>query len=122
MYGRHLLDASLINTLHASYPQLEVGVHGVLHQHGHVCSLETVGQSLHGKGVGGSTRAYPQDVHSILQAQLHVLRRGHLCGDEHSRLLLDGLQPWQRLLSVALEAAWLGAWLPHSSPEHVASL
>ena len=122
MDSRHLLNTSLINALHTSYPQLKVGVHRVLYQHRHVYTLQAVGQSLHGEGISCCAGTYPQDVHTILQAQLHMLRSSHLGSNEHPRLFLNCLQPWQRFLSVALKTTWFGAWLPHTCPEHVASL
>ena len=114
MDSRHLLNTSLINALHTSYPQLKVGVHRVLYQHRHVYTLQAVGQSLHGEGISCCAGTYPQDVHTILQAQLHMLRSSHLGSNEHPRLFLNSLQPWQRFLSVALKTARFGAWFPYA--------
>ena len=119
MYGTQTLHACLVETLQRTNPQLDVGVHGVLHEHGNVHALQRVGQCLHGKGVGRGTGSHPEDVNAVLQRQLHVLGRGHLGRNQHARLFLHLLHPGQRLLAVALEAAWLGARLPHTGAEVV---
>ena len=119
--GTEPFHACLVDTLHGTDPQLEVRVHRVLDEHGTVVAFQTVGELLHGKGVGGSAGTDPQDVDTILLAQLHMLRRGDLSSDEHTRLFLHFLQPGQRLLTVALEASGFGTGLPHTGAEHVAA-
>ena len=121
MDGSQPLDTRLIDALQGSYPQLQVGVHGVFHKDGNVHSLERVGQVLHGKGVGRRACAHPEDVDAILQAELHVLGLGHFGGREHAGFFLHLLHPRQGGLAVALESSRLGAGLPHAGTEHVAA-
>ena len=121
MDGPQALDACLVESLHGSYPQLKVGVDGVLDEDGHIDSSQRIGQGLHGKGVGRGARPYPQDVHAVLQCQLDVLWRGHFGRDEHVGFFLYLLHPWQGFLAVALEATGLGTGFPYAGPEVMAS-
>ena len=66
MDGSQTLDASLVDALQGTYPQLNVRVHGVLHEDGHVDALQRIGQGLHGKGVGGGAGTHPKDVDVVL--------------------------------------------------------
>ncbi len=59
MDGSQTLDASLIKALHSTNPQFEVRVDRVLHEYGHVDTLQGIGQSLHGKGISRGTGTYP---------------------------------------------------------------
>ena len=122
VYGSQTLYACLIDALHSSYPQLQVGINRILHKDGDVHSLQTVGYRLHGKGIGRGTRSNPKDVNVVLKGKLYMLRCCHLCGDEHACLLLHALQPRQRCLAVALEATRLGARFPHSRTKHSESV
>src|SRR5574344_1339495 len=122
MYGSHLLDTSLIDTLHGTNPQFEVGIDRVLHEYGHINTLERIGKSLHGEWVGSGARSHPKDVDAILQGEFHMLGSSHLGSHEHTGFLLHLLHPWQCLLAITLKATWLGTWFPHTCTEHVASL
>ena len=121
MNGSQALHASLVQTLQGAYPQLQVGVHGVLHKHGDVYALQGVGQSLHSKGVGRGAGSYPQDVHVVFQRQFHVFGCGHLGRYQHLGLVLHLLHPHQGGLAMAFKAAGLGAWFPHAGTEVVAA-
>ena len=116
------LNASLVDTLQSTYPQFQVGVHGVLYEYGHVNTLQRIGDSLHSKWVGRCAGTNPQYVYIVLQAELHMLRCSHLGRYQHLGLLLHLLQPYQSGLAVTLKTTRLGAWLPHSCTEVVATL
>ena len=122
VYGSQFLYACAVETFESTYPQLEVRVHGVLHEHRDVDAAQRVGEGLHGEGVGAGACSHPHDVDAVFHCQLDVSGCCHLGGDEHSRLLLDLLEPLEGRFAVSLEASWLGARLPHSCTEHVASL
>ena len=119
--GSQTLHTSLVDALQSTYPQFQVGVHGVLHQHGHVDAAQRVGEGLHGKGVGRGARANPQDVDVVFQRKFHVLGGGHLGGDEHPRLVLHPFHPGQRLLAVAFESSGFGTRFPYSRTKHMAT-
>ena len=120
--GCQLRDARLVDALQGPYPQFEVRVHRVFHQHGGIGAPEGVGQVLHGEGVGRCSCSYPEDVDAIGQCLLHMGGCGHLGGHEHARLLLNPFEPRQRLQSVAFESARFGTRFPHAGAEHMATL
>ena len=122
MDGSHALDAGLVDALEGTNPQLDVRVHGVLHEDGHVDTLQGVGQRLHGEGISRRTGTHPEDVDVVLQRQFYVLGRGHLGRDEHLGLVLHLLQPHQGGFSVTFEAAGLRAGFPDAGTEVVAAL
>ena len=88
MYGGQPLNACLIDTFHTANPQFQIGVHWVFNQHRHIHSAQTIGQSLHRKGVSRRACANPQNVNSMFKAQFHVFGCGHFGGNEHARFLL----------------------------------
>ena len=115
-------DAGLVDALQRSYPQFEVGVDRILHQHRDVDTFQRIGQQLHRKRVGAGAGSYPQHVDVVFQRQLHMSRSGYLRSYEHRCLFLHLLEPGQRFLAVALKASGLGTRLPYSCSEHVAAL
>ena len=122
MDGSEPLHTSLVESLHCPYPQLDVGVDGILHEDGNVNTLQGVGKCLHCKGVGCGAGANPKDVDAIFETQLHMLGRCHFSGHKHAGLFFHLFQPRERLLSVSFEPTGLGARLPHTGAEVVASL
>ena len=122
MDGSQTLDASLVQTLHGTNPQFQVRVDRVLDEDWDVDSPQRVSQSLHGKGVCSGSGTYPQNIHVVLQCQLHVLRSSHLSGYQHVGFILHLLHPGQGLLAITLESAWLGTWFPYTGTEVVATL
>ena len=116
------LDTSLVQTLKRTNPQLQIGVHRVLYKHGDIHTLQRVGNGLHGKGVSRCTGTNPQDIYTVLQAQLYVLRSSHLGRNQHLGFLLHLLQPYQSGLAMTLKATGLGTRLPHTSAEVMAAL
>ena len=121
MDGSQPFDACAVDALHGTYPQLQVGVDGVLHQHGDIHSLQGIGHLLYGKGVGRGAGTYPQNVYSSLQAFVHMLGGSHFGGHVHAGLLLDLLQPGESLYTDTFEAAWFGARLPDAGAEYLQS-
>ena len=77
MDSTYLRDASLVEAKECTFPQLNVGVQGVLHQHGDVLSAEGFRQFRHRKGTGRRTSSYPEGVKSCGQSLLDVAGRGH---------------------------------------------
>ena len=119
MDGGKPFQSGLVDALQGAYPQLEVGVDGVLDQHGDVHAAQRVGYFLHGKGVGRRPRAYPQQVDARLEAFVDVLGGGHFGADVHACLLLHLLEPGQAFDADAFEAAGLGARLPDAGAEYL---
>ncbi len=91
--GGKPFQSRLVDALQSAYPQFEVGVDGVLHQHGDVHALQRIRYLLHGEGVGCRACTYPQDVDAGFQSLEHVLGRGYFGGYVHARLLLHFLEP-----------------------------
>ena len=110
-------DACAIEAFEAANPQFEVGIDGVLHQHGHILALERIGQFLHGEGVGHGAGTNPQDVHAGFQRCLNVFRRGHFGGRKHAEFVLDTLEPRQASGTYAFETAGLGARFPNAGAQ-----
>ena len=121
MDGTQFLHTGTVESLQGANPEFEVGVDGILHEDGNVNAAEGIGKCLHGKGVSRSTRTYPKNVDAVFQGEFHMLGGGDLGGYEHTGLLLYLLHPGKGLFAVALEAAWLGAWLPDACTEVVAA-
>ena len=121
MDGTQPFDAGLVDALQGPNPQLQVGIHGVLHQHGHVHAPQGVGQSLHGKGVGRGSGAHPKDVNAILERQFHMLGCSHFGSREHAGFVLHAPHPGQGFFTFALESARFGARFPHTRPENMAT-
>ena len=119
--GTKSLDTSLVDTLERTDPELKIRIHRVLHQHRNIHALKAVSQCLHGEWIGRSTCSHPQNIDSIFQGELHVLRSSYLGSCEHTGLLLHLLHPRQGSLAISLEASWFGTWLPYTSAEHVAA-
>ena len=82
MYGTQTLDAGTIETLQGTNPQFEVGVYGVLYQYRHIHAFKCIGKGLHGKGVGGGSCTYPQDIDAVFKCQFHMFGSCHLGGGE----------------------------------------
>ena len=122
MDSSQTLYASLVDTLQGTNPKLQIGVHGVLYKHGDIHTLQRVGNGLHGKGVSRCTGTNPQDIYTVLQAQLYVLRCSHLGRYQHLGFLLYLLQPYQSGLAMTFKATGLGTGFPHTSAEVVAAL
>ena len=116
--GAEALDAGVVDAQQGTRPQLDVGVHGVLDEDGHIDTFQGVGDGLYAEGVGRGAGTNPQDVDAGGERCLDVLGRGDLGGGEHTRLGLDALHPGQGLDAFALEATGLRARLPYSGPEH----
>ncbi len=116
------LHTSLVQTLHRTNPQLQVGVDGILHEDGDIHTLQRVGKCLHGKRIGRGTRTHPQDINAILQAELHMLRCSHLGSHQHLRLLLHLLQPNEGWFTMSLEATGFRTGLPYPGTEVMTSV
>ena len=119
--GTQASDAGGIQSLQGAHPEFQVGIDGVLHEHGHVDSPQRIGQRLHGKRIGRRAGTHPENVDAVFQGQLHVSGCGHFGSHEHARFLFHALHPGQCLLAVAFKAAGLGAGLPHAGAEVVAA-
>ena len=115
--GCHAFHACIVEPFHASNPEFEVGVDGVLHEDGDVHSREGVGNLLHGEGICTGACANPQHVHAGVQCRLDVLGGGDFGGDVHARLLFYALQPGESRFADAFEASGLGARFPDSCAE-----
>ena len=81
MNSCHMLNACLINALHTANPKFEVRVDRVFHKHRVVDALHAISQSLHSKRISGGTCTHPQNVDTIFQAKLYMLRCSHLGSD-----------------------------------------
>ena len=121
MDSTQALDTCLIDALEGTNPQLQVWIDWILHQHWYIHTLQTVSQCLHSKRICRSTSTYPKNIDTILQGEFHMLWSSHLGSNEHARLFLYLFHPRKCLLTITLEASWLGTWLPNTSTEHVAT-
>ena len=110
-------DAGVEQPLDAADPEVDVGTHGVLHQHGDVVSPQCVGNLLHGKGVRDGAGPQPQQVDAGIECRSNVLARGDLGGHAHPRFAPHALHPDEPRRAYTLEAARLGAGLPESGAE-----
>ena len=93
MDSTKLLDASLINTLESTNPKFEVWINRILYQYRYIHALQAISKSLHGKWVGRCTCTYPENIDSIFQGELYMLRSSHLGSSEHTSLFLYLLHP-----------------------------
>ena len=119
MDDAELLDSRAVKTLERAYPELKIGVDGILDEDGHIRPAERVGDLLDSERVGRGARADPYHVDSVFNGLVDVLRRGHLDGGVHTRLALDPLQPRQTDRTYALERAWASARLPDACTENL---
>ena len=83
MDSSYLRDTCLVKTKECTFPQLNVGVQGILHQHGDVLSAEGFRQFRHRKGAGRGARSYPEGVKSCGKCVLDVAGRGHFRSHLH---------------------------------------
>ena len=123
MDSSHTLHAGILNTLYGTDPEFEIGIHGILHKHGHILpdGSQGVGNLLHGKWIGGSARAYPKQIHACLDGCLNVGLGGNFGGDIHPCLLLHFLEPRETLDPHPFESSGFGAGFPYSGTEHFSS-
>ncbi len=114
------VDACVVDALERSYPELKVGVDRIFDQHGDVGtgSCESVGNLLHGKGVGRSAGAYPEHIHTGFEGLLHMLAGGHFGRGVHTGLLLYGAEPFEAGGADAFKTTRLGARLPYAGAEY----
>ena len=120
--GTQLAYSGAVQALQRSYPQVQVRIHRILHEHRYVGVPESIRYLLHQERIAGGTGSYPDQVHSVFQALIDVLFAGNLGTDLHPEFLLYLLHPLQSGNAHALEAAGMGAGLPYSCTEHVYSL
>ena len=124
MHGGDAPYAGGIYALYGTYPQLQVGVHRILHKNGKgvaPCLRERrkgVGNLLHGKGICRSARTYPYCIHAGVEGLGKMTRVGDLSGNEHACLGLYSCEPRQRWSANAFEAARARARFPHSGTEY----
>ena len=76
-----------------------------------------VGNLLHRKRVGRCPRPHPKDVDAGIKCGFHVGFGSHFGRHQHTRFMLDFLQPRQCLVAHALKTAGHGARFPHSGSE-----
>ena len=112
-------DAGPVQALQGADPQVQVRIHGVLHQHGHIGAAEGIGNLLHQEGVGRRTGTYPHHVHAVFDALQHMLLRSHFGADLHAQLFLHPLKPFEAGGAHALEAARMRPGLPDTCTEYV---
>ena len=109
--GYALLDEAV----HGTGPEVDVGHHGVLYEHGHILvAAQTLGDLLYGEGRDGCAGAYPQQIDTVAQGALDVRVVGHLDGYGQTRCRLDLVEPFERGLAHTLEGAGLCAGFPYA--------
>ena len=118
MNGTESAHAGIVQSLKSADPQFQIGVNGVLYQHGNVHSTQGVGQFLHGEGVDHCARSDPQQVDAVLQRCLHVGGRGYLGRREHTELFFYVGQPRESDFAHPFETAGLGARFPNAGTEY----
>ena len=75
-------------------------------------SPQCVGNLLDSKRIGGCAGANPQDVDTGFQSLRHMLGCRHFCRHQHTRLVLDVLQPCQSLSADAFKSSGMCARFP----------
>ena len=119
MDGTQALQTGTVDALERTDPKFEVGVHRILHQYGHVYTLQGVCQLLYGKRVSSGTGTYPKDVDACFQRFFHVLRGSHFGSGKHTCLGLDALHPCQTFHADTFETTRFGAWFPNACTEYL---
>ena len=114
-----LAQAGAVQALQCTDPQVQVRIHGILHQHGHVRPFQGIGNLLHQERVGRCTRAHPHHIHTVLDALQYVLLGSNLRADVHTQLLLDAAHPLEALRTHALEGTRVRTRLPNAGTEYV---
>ena len=93
--GTQLAHSGTVQALQRSYPQVQVRIHRILHEHRYVGVPEGIRYLLHQERIAGGTGSYPDQVHSVFQALIDVLFAGNLGTDLHPEFLLYLLHPLQ---------------------------
>ena len=117
MYSSYLRDTCLVEAQESAFPQLDVGVERVLHQHGDALSAEGFGKLCHSKRACRRARSDPEGIQPSSECLLHMAGGGHFGGDLHTQLTLDALEPRQAFATYPLEGARACAGLPQAGTE-----
>ena len=95
----------MVEAQESAFPQLDVGVKWVLHQHGDALSAEGLGKLCHSKRACRRARSDPEGIQPCSECFLHMAGGGHFGGDLHTQLTLDALEPRQAFATYPLEGA-----------------
>ena len=117
MYGTQTGYSCVVEPFERTYPEFEIRVHGILHQHRDIASTQCISNLLHGKRIGRSTRTHPQQVDACRQGKLNMLRGSNLCSYRQRELVTHTPHPKETLLSHALETAGTRTGFPETGPE-----
>ena len=93
MDGSHLGDTGTIQAFKGAYPQFQVGVHRILHQHRNVNALQGIGHFLHGERVHGGAGTDPKEIESGVKGSFHMGGIGHLSGYRQTGFLAGADKP-----------------------------
>ena len=122
MDDAQLADAGTVQALQRTNPQVDIGIHRILHQDGNVRSLQGIGEFLHQEGIGGGTRPDPQIIQPIFQALIDVLGAGHFGTHLHTQLFLDAFHPAQAFCAHSFKGTRMGTRFPDTGPEDMDAL
>mgnify|MGYP007069919122 CR=1 FL=1 len=108
-----------IQALEGAYPKVEIGIYGILDQHGDVGSAQGFGNFLYKEGIRRGARTQPYHIHLMFQTFADMLLVCHLGADAQAILLADPLQPLEPGNSDSLETTGMRAGLPYPGTEHI---
>ena len=109
--------SGIVETLHCSNPEFQVGVDRVFDEHGHVDAFERIGDFLHSERICRGSSANPEHIDAVLEGCLNVLARSHFGSDEHTGLFLHAFEPYETFFADTFEAPRLGARFPDACSE-----
>ena len=115
------LHPGLVQTLQSPYPQVQIRIHRVFHQHRYVGIFQRIRDFLDKERVRGSPGAYPHHVHSELHAVEDVFLACHLRAYLHPEFVFHPLHPFESRGSDSLECVRMCARLPDAGAEHADS-
>ena len=119
MHHAEFLHSCLIQTLESSYPQVNVGAHGIFHKDRNIRTFQCIGDFLYEERICSGAGPYPHHIHTGLDAVTDVLFTCHLGSHFHPEFLLHPAEPLQSGSACTFESVRMCARLPDTSPEHI---
>lgn len=122
VYHTDFAYACIVDALHGTNPQFEVGVDRVFDEYGYVYTFQCVGDFLHRKGIGCRACSDPEYVYAVFEGFEHMVLVGHLGSYIHAGLFFDTFQPGKANGSHTFKSTRFGAGFPYSGPEYLYTL
>ena len=113
VYHANLAYSGTVQPLKGSNPQVQIGVHRILHEHWDVRVGECLCNFLDKERIGCRPRPNPHEVNAIFQTVKHMLLICHLRGYLQPKFSFCPLHPLQSLRSDSLKAAGMRTRFPY---------